>query len=108
MLLSDPELVSGASPAQAGWGAARVAACGCGATSCLAGLGWVPARQVCVSQKTGRVLCSGVERHWGRGSLGRRASILLTSARRQFPPRSGALWQRDGVGGCPALAQLSF
>lgn len=108
MLVSDPELGFWCEPCM-GWpGAARVAARSCRDTSCLAGLGWVPARQVCVAQKlAGRfpVVWRGIG-EWG--SLGRWAISLLTSARSSFLPGWECFGRGTGVDGGSTLAQLGF
>ena len=101
--------VSGASLAQAGGGQQGWLPVAAGAWGHLlltwAGLGSCQAGMC--GPKTGRALCSGVERRQGRGSLGRQVSSLLTSARSGFLP-GRERFGRDGVDGCPALAQLSF
>lgn len=76
-------------------GGTEGAACDCGGTSCLPGLGSYQAG-VCGS-KTGRMLCSNVERCWGRGSLGRWVSSWLTAVISGFFPAWSAL--AEGWGG---------
>lgn len=95
MLISDPQLGFWCEPCTGRlghrggcvrlWGHLLLTWAGLG--SCQAG--------VCAS-KTGRVLCSSVERCWGRGSLGRWVSSLLTAVRGGFFPAWSALAENWG------------
>lgn len=44
----------------------------------------------------------------GKGDLGKADRQLAHLCKKCLPSRSGVLWQRNGVDGCPVLAQLSF
>lgn len=97
VLLSDPQLGFCCEPCMGWLGGTEGAACDCRGSSCLPGLGWGSCQARVCGSKPGRVLCSSVERCWGRGSLGRWVSSLLTAVRSGFFPAGSAL--AEGWGG---------